>query len=116
MLETIVIHVDDEYAFKPKKPKKVETDVNHKFQEIWVVKMPWAKPISNEVGVVSIMKCRVSTIIKRKGKKLVAKWDSIEKHVGKRKGLDGKWIMDPKCMHVKNETSYAQLSTTTILQ
>jgi predicted CoA-binding protein len=24
----------------------------------------------------------------------------------KRKGSNGKWIMDPKCMHVKNEISY----------
>jgi hypothetical protein len=28
---------------------------------------------------------------------------------------DGKWIMDPKCMHVKNEISYVQFSTTIIL-
>jgi hypothetical protein len=51
--------------------------------------------------------------IERKEKKLVAKWDFIEKHVGKRKGSYGKCIMDPKCVHVKNESSYAQLSTTT---
>jgi hypothetical protein len=27
----------------------------------------------------------------------MAKWDSIDKHVGKRKNFDGKWYMDPKC-------------------
>jgi hypothetical protein len=41
MLKNVVIHVDDEYAFTLKKPKKVVTDVNHKFQEIWIVKLPF---------------------------------------------------------------------------
>jgi hypothetical protein len=68
--------------------------------------MPWAKPIFNEVGLVSTMKCRVCTIIETKEKELVVKWDFIEKHTSKRMGFDCKWTMDPKCMHVKNEISY----------
>ncbi len=44
------------------------------------------------------------------------KWDSIEKHACRKKGSNGKWIMDPKCMHVKNEISYAQLFLTIIFQ
>ncbi len=32
------------------------------------------------------------------------------------KGLDGKWIMDPKCMHVKNKIFCVQLFTNIILQ
>jgi hypothetical protein len=68
--------------------------------------MPWAEPIFNEVRLVSIVKCHVCTKIERKGKKLVVKKDSIKKYVGNRKGCDGKWIMDPKCMHVKNEIFY----------
>jgi hypothetical protein len=68
--------------------------------------MPWAKPIFNEIGLVSIVKCHVCTIIERKEKKLVVKRDYIHKHASKKKGFDGKWIMDPKCMHVKNEISY----------
>jgi hypothetical protein len=47
---------------------------------------------------------------------LVVQWDFIEKHVGKKKGSNGKWIMDPECMHVKNEIPCAQLSTTTVFQ
>jgi hypothetical protein len=39
----------------------------------------------------------------RKKKVLVAKWDSIEKHIGYRKAFDGMWSMDPKCEHAKNE-------------
>ncbi len=38
-----------------------------------------------------------------KEKIIVAKWEFIEKHASKRKGSNGKWIMDPKCMHVKNK-------------
>jgi hypothetical protein len=52
--------------------------------------MPWEKPIFNEVGVVSIVKCHVSTKIERKEKNLVTKWDYIEKHASKRKGSNGK--------------------------
>jgi hypothetical protein len=116
MLETIIINVDDECAPTPKTHKKVMIDVNYKSQESWAVKMPWAKLNFNEVGMVSIVKCdNVCTKIERKEEIFVAKWDFIEKHVGKRKGSNGKWIMDPKSMHVKNEISYAQLSTTTIL-
>jgi hypothetical protein len=33
----------------------------------------------------------------------------------KKKVSNGKWIMDPKCMHIKNEIFYAQLFTTIIL-
>jgi hypothetical protein len=68
--------------------------------------MPWVKPIFNEVGLVSTVKCHVCTKIERKGKKLIVKRNFIEKHVCKRKGFDGIWLMDPKCMHVKNEISY----------
>ncbi len=63
--------------------------------------MPWLKPIFNKVGLVFVVKCHVYTKIERKEKKLVVKWGSIEKHACKKKGCDGKWIMDPKCMHVK---------------
>jgi len=78
------------------------------------MKMLWVEPIFNEGGLVSAMRCCVCTIIERKEKKLVVKWDFIVKHPSKKKGSDCKWIMDPKCMHVKNEISYAQLFTTII--
>jgi len=66
-----------------------------------------------KLGWFLTMICHVCMRIERKEKKLVAKWDFIEKHVGKRKGSYGKWIMDLKCVHVKNESSYAQLSSIT---
>jgi len=45
MLENIVIDVDEDCVPFPKKPKKVVANMNYKFKEIWVMKMPWAKPI-----------------------------------------------------------------------
>jgi len=114
LLETTIIDIDDECVPPPKKPEKVVVDLNCKFQEIWVVKMPWVKPIFNEVGLVSIVRCHE---LKGKKKKLVAKWDFIEKHASNlEEGFDGKWIMDPKCMHVKHEISYVQLFINTIFQ
>jgi len=78
------------------------------------MKMPWVEPIFNEVGLVSTMRCCVCTKIERKEKNWVVKWDFIIKHPSNNKGFDVKWIMDPKCMHVKNEISYVQLFTTII--
>jgi hypothetical protein len=37
------------HAPPPKKPNKVVIDFNCKVQDIWVVKMPWVKPIFNDV-------------------------------------------------------------------
>jgi hypothetical protein len=31
---------------------------------------------------------------------------AIEKHARKKKVHDGKWFMDPKCGHAKNEITY----------
>ncbi len=41
----------------------------------------------------------------KKGQGFGAKWDSIANHAWKRKAHDGKWFMDPKCGHAKNEIS-----------
>ncbi len=45
----------------------------------------------------------------------MAKWNSINKHAREKKNHDGNWYMDPKCGHAKNEITYDQLVTTTIL-
>jgi hypothetical protein len=68
MLENIVIDVDEDCVPFPKKPKKVVANVNYKFKEIWVMKMPWAKPIFNNVGLVCIVRCCVCTKIERRKK------------------------------------------------
>ncbi len=77
--------------------------MNHKFQDVWALKMPWAESIFNEVGLVTSIKCHVCSRIEKENKVLVVKWDSIEKHACKKKVPNGKWFMDPKCGHAKNE-------------
>jgi hypothetical protein len=78
--------------------------------------MPWVEPILNKARLVTSIKCHICYQIEKKDKVLVAKWDFIDKHVSKKKALDGKWFMDPKCRHLKNEIVYVQLSTTIIFQ
>jgi len=46
----------------------------------------------------------------------VAKWDYINKHANKGKGFDSKWIMDTKCMFVRNEIAYVHLFIIIVLQ
>jgi hypothetical protein len=41
--------------------------------------------------------------IKHKEKLFVSKWDSLEKHVGKKMNELGQKVMDMKCVHAKNE-------------
>jgi len=48
------------------------------------------KPISNEIGLVTFVKCHVYSKIEKKEKVLMAKRDSIEKHASKRKVSNGK--------------------------
>ncbi len=79
-----LIVVEDVHIFKLLK-KKIDIDVSCKFQDVWALKMPWAKLIFNEVRLVSSIKCHVCSIIEKKYKVLVAKWDSTEKHAGKKK-------------------------------
>jgi hypothetical protein len=77
--------------------------------------MSWVEPILNDFGSIIFVRCWVYTIIERKDKVLLAKWDSIKKHVGEKKNFDGKWYMDPKCGHAKSEITYDQLSTIIVL-
>lgn len=56
MLENLdVTNVEDRCALLPKKLFKVIIDVNHKFLEIWIVKMPWEKPNFNEDGFIYVI-------------------------------------------------------------
>ncbi len=86
--------------------KTYDINVNHKFQDVWALTMWWVEPIFNEARLVTSMKCHVYSKIEKKDKVLVVKWDSIEKHARKKKVHDGKWFLDPKCGHAKNEITY----------
>ncbi len=57
-------------------------------QDIWVVKMPWEKPIVNDVGLFLVIRCHICTNIEKKEKVLITKWDSIKKHVYIVQGFD----------------------------
>jgi hypothetical protein len=109
------IVLEDVHASKFFKKKTSNIVVNRKVYDVWALKMPWVEPIFNEAWLITYVKCCVCSRIEKKYKVLVAKWNSIEKHAGKRKTLDGKWFMDPKCEHAKNEIIYIQLSTTIVL-
>ncbi len=78
--------------------------------------MPWVEPIFNEAKLVTCFKCCIYSQIEKKDKVLVAKWNSIDKHASQKKAPNGKWFMDPKCGHLKNEIVYVQLSTIIIFQ
>ncbi len=110
------IVVEGVHVYKLFLKKTFNIDVNCKFQDVWAFKMPWAEPIFNEVGLVTSIKCHVYSTIEKKEKVLVVKWDSIEKHASKKKAHDGKWFMDPKCGHAKNEIVHVQLLITIVLQ
>jgi hypothetical protein len=68
--------------------------------------MPWEKPIFIEIIMVTFGKCCVCFKILKNDNILVAEWDSIDKHAGKRKALDAMWFMDPKCGQMKYEIVY----------
>jgi hypothetical protein len=76
------------------KSKKPPSNVIHKFQKVWIVKMPWAKAIFNYQNIVSIVRCIVCSKIDCKEKLLVLKWVFLRKHVGKRKNDLGEKVMD----------------------
>jgi hypothetical protein len=50
------------------KVAKKSCDNTKKFQIKWVAKMPWAKGIVSQDGLINLVKCRVCSLIERKGK------------------------------------------------
>ncbi len=73
------------------------------------------KKILTKASFFIFIKCLICTKIGKKEKVLVIKWSPIQEHERKRKNVDGTWIMDSKCVHVKYEIAYVQLVTTIVL-
>lgn len=69
-----------------KKIKKAY-DMKKHFQDTWVIKLPWGKNIFGSNGKVVQVRCKVYSLINGKYKLLVAKLDSLWKHVGCHKAL-----------------------------
>lgn len=70
------------------------------------------------------VKCLVCTAIEGRDKILGPKWDTLQKHGGKRKATrdmtngtkKGRWYQDLNCKYVKNERIYATRSRRTVLE
>jgi hypothetical protein len=74
------------------------------------MKTSWVKVVFDPTINLLVVKCKVCTKIKRKKKLLVPKWDSLEKHVGKRKNEERVKVVDVKCAHAKNETKFVSIN------
>ncbi len=62
-------------------------DATRKFQDKWVVELPWVELFIRKDGNLHIVKCRICIEVERKDKLLVSKWDSFCKHIGHKKAL-----------------------------
>jgi hypothetical protein len=48
------------FEIEYKKRKKVH-EINHKFQDVWATKLPWAKNVLNEDGLITHVRCKICT-------------------------------------------------------
>jgi hypothetical protein len=78
--------------------------------------MPWVEIIFNDVDILTVMKCIACTKMSKKKKLLVPKWDSLEKHVAKKKINYGQEIMDAKCTYAKYEIQYATMKCLLVME
>ncbi len=67
-----------------KKKKKIY-ELNRRFQDSWVVKLPWAKSIVGAKGKATQVKCKVCNIIDERNRLLVVKSNSLWKPIGRGK-------------------------------
>ncbi len=72
------------YLASSKKRKKIY-ELNHHFQDSWVVKLPWAESIVGVKGKAIEVKCKVYNVIDGRNKLLVANLNYLWKHVGRMK-------------------------------
>jgi hypothetical protein len=80
---------DDEFVITNNPPceaqKKKNYDKSRKFQALWAACLPWAELFMGADGLCQYVKCTICSIITRKQKILVPKWDTLQKHGGRRK-------------------------------
>ncbi len=84
-----------------------------KFQDTWMIELPWAKFVFDEKGEVQQVWCKVYTFIEGKQKLPAPKLDSLLKHQGRQKakvsmfGVDvGSFCFNKKFVHAQNECLY----------
>lgn len=73
------------------------------------MKMPWVETIFDANGNLSIVRCKVYT------KATNPKWDSLEKHVRKRKNEEEVKVVDVKCAYANNETKFVSMNCPYVL-
>jgi hypothetical protein len=120
--------VDDPPSKKQKcnegKPQKKSYDNTKKFQSKWATKVPWAEGVVSKDGMIILMKCKVCSLIEKKGKIMGYKWDTLTKHqgcqiaskdmpsLGVKKG--GEYIAK-EYAHLKNMKLYAKRGSKSVL-
>jgi hypothetical protein len=72
--------------------------------------MPWAKANLNNDNILFVVICIVCTKMECKEKLFVPKWDSLEKHVRKKRNESRQKVIDMKCEHAKNEVQYVAMN------
>jgi hypothetical protein len=71
---------------QPVKPAKINKlcEQTYKFQDTWAARLPWADLCRGSDGLYESVKCTICSTITGKPKILVSKYDTLEKHGGKR--------------------------------
>lgn len=80
--------LESDYDFEEipqSKKSKANYDKTWRFQNEWIVKLVQAKSIRSSDGKAHLMKCTMCFTFKKKTKILGLKWDTLQKHEGRRK-------------------------------
>jgi hypothetical protein len=91
--------------------KKKNYDATTKFQDFWVVRLPWWKSCVGSNGNLHTVKCKICNEVEGTNKLLFPKWDYLYKHVGCKKvekniRIDVKkrdWYYSKVSKHAKNK-------------
>ncbi len=60
-------------------------ELNHTFQNVQAIKLPWENTVLNEDKLVTHVQCKICTKVMGKKKFFVPKFDYFCKHVGRKK-------------------------------
>ncbi len=115
--------VGDDVAalYIPPNPISKKWSYNHikKFQDLWVVKLPWVNMCLGSDGLLHNVKCKICKHVEGKDKLFAIKWDSLCKHtccknIGSMK--KGEWYYTKSCNHVKNHVKLDSCKHQMIIQ
>jgi len=116
---------DDIEEIPPPKKTKTNYDVSRRFQNEWAAKLVWAEPIRGNDGHVHLVKCTVCSTFEKTPKILGPKWDTLQKHEGRRKAAfnmpkynvkAGEWYISKTSRHQINLRHFAARQPLSVLQ